>query len=280
MPLAVDTYQELEKTLGIRCWYPKTIHRLLVHPQDEQTLKKKQRNPLFARYIRGDRYVLPHASGVVSSCEGIDIVGGGFVDAGKLVAAMRTWLQEQDAWVGARIAPGEVSSTSHGVTWGGIHYDAMVLTTGWRLQEWFSEGAPVHPNRGVLLHLKLPSLRLDKILKGKHYLLPMGNGRFILGATYLRGSTDLIQTQEARKHLMDFLKRHIQPPHHLEKEQVGIRPTTRDHWPLLDRHPDSPAIRVLSGFGSRGLLYAPLCAKIAADHLEGAAIPDDLLYKR
>ena len=143
----------------------------------------------------------------------------------------------------------------------------------------FAEGAqaienpffPKHTligNKGEYLIIKAPELKLKTLLKGPVYVIPLGKDHYKVGATYSRDDYSLNPTEEAKEEILSKLKSFINCPFDLIMQTAGIRPTTKDHRPLLGNLNESPNLVFFNGLGSRGFFMAPLLSEILFNYLE------------
>lgn len=164
---------------------------------------------------------------------------------------------------------------------------------------------PLTPARGQISYFEFldSSRTLNCVVNGKHYAIPTSKGVYV-GATFERDSTnsnvtekDHLSNLNGLKELLPDLKVHEVA----SRGYAGIRATTPDRLPLLGPLPDFKLAReiygdirhgkslecyaplpckkglyMLGGLGSRGIVTAPLCAQLLANHLLGANgdIPD------
>mgnify|MGYP000081289561 FL=1 len=143
----------------------------------------------------------------------------------------------------------------------------------------FAEGAqavenpffPKHTligNKGEYLIIKAPELKLKALLKGPVYVIPLGNDQYKVGATYSRDDYSINATNEAKEEILSKLKTVINCPFQLIGHTAGVRPTTKDHRPLLGSLKENPNLIFFNGLGSRGFLMAPLLSEILFNYLE------------
>lgn len=167
---------------------------------------------------------------------------------------------------------------------------------------------PITAARGQTSHFLLDTLKnsntqehseqsyqLQTVVTGKRYAIPVNNG-VVVGATFTRDdknkqltSADHDQNRQGLKTLLPSLD--------ILDEAVsgfcGIRATTPDRLPVVGPVPDFDAYRldykliknglpasrfvnaryqkdlfVIGGFGSRGIVSAPYCAMLLADHID------------
>lgn len=177
----------------------------------------------------------------------------------------------------------------------------LVLATGAELHQTpFTALVPVIPARGQLSVFKLEqtlSLSLP-VITGKHYLINLGHS-IVTGATFKRASTDAAVTEndhQANLQGVMTLVPDIQINATTPLGYAGVRATTPDRMPVVgptprldeyaayypdlhhgkppDRYPKAPyysGLYLLGGFGSRGLVHAPECARRLANYLTGKA---------
>ena len=82
------------------------------------------------------------------------------------------------------------------------------------------------PNHGQVLDLKIENLELDAIVNFGQFLLPFGNKKFRLGATYNWNEVPDEPTDEAKEFLLSELKQRIEQDIVVESQKTGFRPTS------------------------------------------------------
>ena len=127
---------------------------------------------------------------------------------------------------------------------------------------------PLVGTKGELIEIYSPMLKLDKLLKGSVFILPLGNDYYKVGATFNWKDKSISITEEARLDLQSKLEEIITVPYEIVKQTAGIRPTVKDRRPLMGVHPEYNNIYLFNGLGTRGLLISPYLAKQMYDFLE------------
>lgn len=104
--------------------------------------------------------------------------------------------------------------------------------------------------------------------------------KFLLGASFLRNDTNCEvrakEHQGNREKLVSAipeLAKIISTDTTNWQSRVGIRAQTPDYHPLVGNVGDSTRIWTLSGMGSKGYAFAPICAEILADKIIGRIPP-------
>ncbi|PKA82466.1 glycine/D-amino acid oxidase-like deaminating enzyme [Ulvibacter sp. MAR_2010_11] len=133
------------------------------------------------------------------------------------------------------------------------------------------------PNKGEYLIIEAPELQLDAILKGGMFIIPLGNHLYKVGATYSRDDVSATPTEAAKEEISSKLNQMIRCDFKIIKQVTGIRPTTKDRRPLLGTLSGDSNKAFLNGLGTRGILMAPLLAKMLYEYLEeGIPLPKEL----
>lgn len=134
----------------------------------------------------------------------------------------------------------------------------------------FFNEVSVKPSKGEYLIINAPDLKSDFIIKGKRYLIPLGNDRYKFGATFGNESegTDWKPSQKAYEILKSDLKEMISCPFKIERQIAGIRPVTANNQPVIQKHSTYQRMAFFNGLGMRGLTTAPYYARLLIENME------------
>ena len=194
-----------------------------------------------------------------------------------------------------------------------VTHPLLALTTAMHTLEFKQcEALPLSAARGQVTHIKSTAgvKKLKLTLCHEGYLTPSINNIHCMGATFKRHTMDqhfVEQEQIDNKNKLEKCITNKPWVHeidalHLTESQnnanVGIRCTTRDHFPYMGALPDYQATKVfyaqadkkmptknapfhnnlfiLSGLGSRGLNTAPLLAETLASQINHEPLPLDM----
>lgn len=126
---------------------------------------------------------------------------------------------------------------------------------------------PVRPVRGQILRLKrTPDFATTHVVRGpRAYLLPKDDGTVVVGATQEEAGFDAAPTAGGIKTILENAWEMVPSIYDLpiERIEVGLRPGTRDHLPLIG----PTRIRGLvmaTGHFRHGILFAPTTADAIA----------------
>jgi glycine oxidase len=176
----------------------------------------------------------------------------------------------EDRVTGVALTDGETVSAGHVVAaagWSGGELDGLDPRAR----------VPLRPVKGQLLHLRDsagPGL-LTRVLRSEDaYLVPRGDGRYVLGATMEERGADTTVTAGAA---FELLRAGVElVPGVMELEMVGmragLRPATPDNSPAI-----GPAVldglSWASGHYRHGVLLAPITAEAVVAGITGAEAP-------
>jgi len=140
---------------------------------------------------------------------------------------------------------------------------------------------PIHPVKGQILRLHDPAgagvlTRVVRMSDG--YLVPRGDGRYVLGATMEERGFDTTVTAGAIFELLRDAVELVPAVSELviDELEAGLRPATVDNAPAIG--PGAvPGLHWATGHYRNGVLLAPLTAEIVAGALAGEA-PHELAH--
>jgi glycine oxidase len=155
--------------------------------------------------------------------------------------------------------------------------DAVVLAMGpWAEQiEGLEEASrvPVRPVKGQILRLRDPGGPglLDRVVRYEGgYLVPRGDGRYVLGATVEERGFELASTAGGIYELLREARELVPGITELQIEElaVGLRPCTPDNLPVIGRGAVEGLVWA-TGHHRNGILLAPLTGALVAEILGG-----------
>jgi glycine/D-amino acid oxidase-like deaminating enzyme len=130
--------------------------------------------------------------------------------------------------------------------------------------------------------VKFEDYREEKILNYGNFLLPVGDEKYRLGATYEFNDPNPEPTVETRDKLLEKLTT-VLPSHtpQILEHKAGYRPTVPDRKPTIGEHHSIRHLYLFNGFGSKGVMYVPYCLPYFIDLLENnTPVPAELnLYR-
>ena len=178
---------------------------------------------------------------------------------------------------GVRLTTGEIVAAQRVVVAGGAWSGAIG-----GLPE-----VPLRPVKGQILRLRDPHGPglVDRIVRFEGgYLVPRGDGRYVLGATMEERGFDTTVTAGGLYELLRDAGELVPGVHELvvEESAAGLRPATPDNAPLLGADPEIEGLHWATGHHRNGILLAPVTAQVVAAALDGehAAVPPAFAPRR
>ena len=152
----------------------------------------------------------------------------------------------------------------------GIKAKHVVFCEGYQMVDNpFFNSLPLVGSKGEILIIRSKKLQSKAIIKASIFLAPMGEDLYWAGATFERNDKTLQKTTKGREWIEERIQKIIASDYEVVEHITEIRPTVMDRRPLIGTHPDYNNVHLLNGFGTRGVLGAPLLSKWLFDHIEG-----------
>jgi glycine oxidase len=201
-------------------------------------------------------------------------VAGGELRLGTSVTAVQT---ESERVTGVRLADGTDVTADNVVVAAGPWSSAL---------DGIPAGAsvPVHPIKGQILRLHDPAgpgllTRVLRMTGG--YLVPRGDGRYVLGATMEERGFDATVTAggafELLRNAFELLPSVTELV--IDELSAGLRPATPDNAPAIG--PGAiPGLHWASGHFRHGILLTPITAELVVGGLMGEPVPDEFAPTR
>lgn len=285
LPVAESTYRTLEREFDATFYHPVPLLRYCQNAADAKRLGRRMRNPRYANVL--GNYVQPgtgHPS--IRDTQGsFEIKHAAYVNLPKLLEHLQTQLRQEGRLIEQTFAHTALRPQSNAWNYQNITAQRVIFCEGVGIRDnpWFRH-LPLTPAKGETLILRDPELELPETLyHHKKWILPYGDHRFRIGATYDESDLSNAPTPAGREELMTALHEFILPEVNwqLEAHLAGIRPTTSDAKPLLGSHPTAPNLYLLNGLGSKGASLAPLMSEWLFAHIyNGAPLPESVDIRR
>ncbi|UOG75551.1 FAD-binding oxidoreductase [Hymenobacter tibetensis] len=270
---ASTLYQEIGQHFGQQFFVELPIWKLFSSVAEQNTMLARSADMPWQDFVEDAGSALPATAGVRDDFGGLRIRRGGYVRLRELLAALTSeqlangGLQHETfTWEQLVIGPA-------GVTYAGrVRARHLVCCEGaGAVANPYFHWLPITPNQGEVLDVVCSGLTENQVLNKGAYVVPLGNGRFRVGATYRWPPFAPDTTPAARQELSERLAATTNLPFAVQAQWAGVRPAVRDRKPLLGRHPEVPDLSIFNGFGSKGVMLAPRLAILLADHLENSA---------
>ncbi|MCO5725735.1 NAD(P)/FAD-dependent oxidoreductase [Robiginitalea marina] len=260
MRFSIPFYERLERELGVSLDEKLRVLRLLHSAREQNEWFEATDRPGLDGFL--STRLLDNQNPCLEAPFGFgEVLHTGRIHTETLLTAYRARLEGQgrlrtEAFDYKALEPG-----SDKPAYKGKRVDAVVFCEGFGLQaNPFFNYLPLNGTKGELLVVHAPQLKENNVIKSGVFLIPMGEGRYLVGATYHNWDKDPNPTEKGREELLEKLRKFLKCGFTVESQRAGIRPTVADRRPLVGRHPLHQGLYVLNGLGSRGVLVAPYAA--------------------
>jgi len=267
LPVAERFYTAMEERLGAHLWHPMELVKLFPGEREVAQWERAMRDPDTAPFV--DRRAQPRvdAAPVHAPFGHGTVHRSAWLDVPAMLEAQRTVLLEDGTLSEADIEADDIARIPGGVRIGERSAPWLVRCTGP-----FASVPGLVPVKGEGITVRLPGLRVDRMLHRGVFLLPTGEDVYRAGATFKWEAVWEGPTDEARRWLLEKLGKLTPVQPEVVGQWAGVRPTSTDRRPILGTV--APHEAVLNGLGSRGVLLAPWCAEHLAAHLFDGAVLD------
>ncbi|MFT3738968.1 MAG: FAD-dependent oxidoreductase [Breznakibacter sp.] len=247
-----QTYREIEKSLG-----DKIFHLIDIVKYIDDGLVTMEVNERLRDYV--GHTSMDETIGVKRS-DILTLNKTGYLDARLFLTLFRTYLIRCRKLIQTDFEHGQLT-IADSIWHNKIRFQRVIFCEGAHAyaNPWL-KSLPFAHNKGELIEIEAPLLKLDKIIRDEVFILPLGQNRFRIGATYNHRTINRDPSDEGRNYLTEKLKKIIDVPYKVIGHDAGIRPSTKDRMPMLGALPEYPNIVVFNGLGSRGFLMAPYWA--------------------
>lgn len=260
LPYAENYYKGLETKTSSQIYVPIQIRRIFSSEHEKALWIKKQMREDFQKYMEIITEEDEQYDVTINEFGTGRIKNSSYVIAKNFTEKSIDWIKENGLVVNESFDY-ELLNPETG-SYKNQEYDKIIFCEGYMNNQnpWF-KAFPVETTKGEVLTLISEELPSNESLNRKCFLLPIGNHKFRLGATYVWKTENIELTTEGKEDLLDKLNYLSRKPYTLLNHQAGIRPTSPDRRPIIGHHPEFNKLAIFNGLGTKGYLMAPLLAK-------------------
>ncbi len=280
--LLEDFYTQLQEYTQAKFYFPQPILRLLHSAGEANDWMAKSSEPSWENILLTPLQTAPAQLDTPLGKMG-ELQKTGWVHTTVMLDAFYQKTLADQVCISEKFDYNSLEIYKDSVAYLGEHFDAIIFAEG----TYAKDHNPFFPKdvfratKGVVLTVKCPDLQMDKILHFAHFVIPMGNDTYRLGATYDWKNLDTQPHAEAVDELMQSLSEIHTGKIELMSAAAGIRPNTKDRKALVGSHPEFSNMFFINGLGSRGILMAPFLVNELLEHIfTGAPITPEIDVKR
>jgi glycine oxidase len=281
LDLALLLYEKLEKKLNQKLDKKFVIKRAFKSVEEQNNWFAASDNPILKQFLNPN-IETKKVDGVVGDFGFGTVNKTGRIDTLKLVKAYRKFLTRHNLIRIEKFEHLKLNVSSDIIVYKDIECGHVVFCEGFGVKENpFFKDLPLQEAKGELITIYAPELKIDFLLKSTLFLIPLGNNKYKVGATFNHTDKTAAHTEKGKLELIEKLKKVIDVPYKIIEQSAGIRPTTNDRRPFIGVHKEHPRLAILNGLGTRGVMVAPTMAQNLFNLIEnGEALDSEIDIKR
>lgn len=276
LPVALSTYEDLEKELGVNLINRRNIIRSLFNRREENDWLARTGDPAYQQYMLDEPDLQNYRNYIRPAFRYGEVQHSAQVDIGRLISAFRQKLKQEDRILEEAFVYGELSVQPGAVGYKGITAKAVIFAEGAQAADNpFFGFLPFGGAKGQAIWVRIPGVHFAKILKQRIFIVPWRDDTYWIGSTNANRFPHDQPTEEARQFLHDRLADILTVPFQIIGHRAAIKPTVRDRRPFLGRHPQYANVYIFNGLGTKGTSLGPYWAK----HLCAFILKNGILEK-
>ncbi|KAB1068774.1 FAD-binding oxidoreductase [Tamlana haliotis] len=270
LDLALPVYAKIEQELHVKLDYKISVYRKFASLEEQNDWFAATDKPLLSNWLSPK--VIKNDNPSIDAPFGFgQVLNTGRIDVKTMMTAYQQDLEEKGLFFDSDFSYEALEITSDGVQYKNITASQIVFAEGFGItKNPFFKHLPLVPAKGELLTIHAPELNIDYVLKAGVFLIPLGDDKYIVGATYEWKDLSHQVSEKAKNQLLGKLDKLISCEYQVVNQVAGIRPTVKDRRPLVGQHAEYKNLYVLNGLGTRGVMIGPYVAKQLFNFIENS----------
>lgn len=183
----------------------------------------------------------------------------GWLNLPALLTDFRAKLIAKNQMIEAKFNFNFLAINENQVSYKDTDYEAIIFCEGYFAKDNpFFNYLPYKYVKGDILEIEMEHGPQNQILSQGIFLVPIGNNRYKLGATYNWDDLTWEPNAEGAAELTQKLQKITNQNFKIIDAQAGIRPSTEDRRPYLGVHPRHKQLFIFNGFGTKAVSLCPL----------------------
>jgi glycine/D-amino acid oxidase-like deaminating enzyme len=259
----LDTYyKELESLLPSRFYHPIGLFRPFTSEEHKKSSLAQIEKHALQDYIQVKEDE-PKVEGFFkNTLGGMFSPQAGWIDLPLMLDLLEEYLKEKVSWTNAHFDFDLLTIREGNVSYKEVESRKIIFCEGFYVKDnphfnWL----PFNPVKGETLLGTIKDYSPDFIVNQGKWLIPLGNDKVRLGATYSWHELDFKVSEKAREDLLATADKILKKEFTVESQQAGVRPATKDRRPIMGEHPQLKSLVIFNGLGTKGVSLAPYFAK-------------------
>ena len=281
LQIALQMYLNFEQEFDVKLDYKIPVLRKFSSLEEQNDWFTASDKPNLSEYLSVN--LIKNTNKNIEASFGFgEVLQTGRIDVKVLMDAYKNFLLKDFRFFETKFKYTDLEVANGELKYGKIQAKNIVFTEGFGINKNpFFKDLPLLGTKGELLTIHAPDLKMDFVLKGPVFLIPIGDDNYIVGATYNWEDRTQEVTLKGKEELLAKLNTIISCTYKVIDQVAGIRPTVKDRRPLVGQHTVHKNMFVLNGLGTRGVMIGPYVAKQLFDFMEfGTPLEADIDIKR
>jgi len=273
VPAMNSFFQEMETFLDTKMKSEVDIVRIFSSMENQNDWEVKVRDENFKDYLS------PETTNELSENDidfpfGYGIVkNGGWVNTHTFLYGYRKYLTQENLILNEKFDYNSLKISDNNLEYKDLKAIKIIFCEGTlAMENPYFNYLPFKPTKGEVLTIEIKDFTFTKMANRGFFMLPLGDNKYRVGATYNWKDETYKTTEEGRNELIEKIKTVIKQDFTILDHQAGIRPTVKDRKPFIGFHPEHKSLAIFNGLGTKGILNGPYLAGQFCEVLEGNKI--------
>ena len=260
LQMALQMYQNLEAEFDVKLDHKIPVYRKFSSLEEQNDWFTASDKPLLSEWLSTN--LIKNTNAYIEAPFGFgEVLETGRIDVKCLIETYKTYLLKNNLFYEDEFKYNALQVNGETIVYESIESKYIVFSEGFGVHKNpFFKSLPLVSTKGELLTIHASDLKIDFVLKGPVFLIPLGNDLYTVGATYDWNDTSNTVTDKGKEELLGKLKTLISCSFEVVDQVAGIRPTVKDRRPLVGQHSIYKNMFVLNGLGTRGVMIGPYVA--------------------
>lgn len=264
----IDFYRQVEKILNVQLLSPMEIWHVLNHTNEENLWKQKQ--DLYPKYLKDISYITLKHSRFTDNLKAGIVDGCGRLNTSEYIYYSLQFFQTKNLYTNTVFNyDALIFNHSNSIEYEDIVAEKIIFCEGHLIKNnpWFPF-IKLQAAKGEILEIETdePILPPNAILHKNISIIPNGNNKYLIGSNYDWNDLNELSTEKTKSFFLSIFESIFNIKYQVIGHYAGIRPAA-DRRPIIGQHPEIKNIFILNGLGTKGVMLAPYCANILAEHI-------------
>lgn len=265
-PLIEDWYKEWEARLESTFYQPLSGYQ--IHPNEETAAFWQKRSHTAEMNAWMHPVQDSKLTGITSEYGYTPISQCARLNTVAFLEAALSWLRKKIEIRHTEFEYQDLSHVANEWYYGDEKSGGVIFCQGIKVMNnpWFQH-LHFHPTAGDILTLNFNNNLPAALYKNRNWLVPDGNGNWLAGSTFHKGSLNTEPMAEDADRLQEQIRLWTDLPFTLLNHKRGVRPTVEGRRPYLGEHSEAKGIYIFNGLGSKGSSLIPWLSPMMAEFL-------------